>query len=425
MRPQTLPTLEATRSSRFEVHLCADLLEGVGVDSLRTLLTARRVMVCTTPTVDRLYGAKLKAILASFGLEPAWLVLACPESAKTTETALRICEAALEVGLDRRGIMIGFGGGACSDLVSVAASMTRRGIHHVRLPTTLVGQIDAGIGIKGAVNLGAAKNFLGCFHPPAGVIVDPQLLRTLPTVALRQGMAEIIKIACIRDSELFEVLWREGGTLIERRFDPASAAAVWVIERAIAGMLHELAQNPFEDRSHARAVDFGHTISPTLEAATGYRLHHGDAVAIDVAFSSLVGEMLGLLPAADAEAIISLLARTGLPITHELLDAELVAAAFQGTTLHRGGALNLVVPTRIGACTFVARAEIDDRTLVVEALERLRRWDLRGLQSECSKPTLPAAFSSAEAGSACRSPRAAAPESSHPSRTNRAPNGLR
>ena len=363
--------LAATKSRRYEVRLTDGLLGLPGAELLRGALEGRRVLVCTTPTVDRLYGAGLRRVLAGLGLRPAWLVLECPEPAKTIETALRICAAAVEAKLDRKGALVAFGGGACSDLTTVAASMIRRGVAHIRLPTTLIGQIDAGIGLKGAVNFGPAKNYLGCFNPPDSVLVDPALLQSLPDAAMRQGMAEIVKIACIRDPALFGLLQEEGTRLVATRFREPAEAARQVLERAIRGMLEELEQNPFEDRSHERAVDFGHTVSPTLEAATGYRLHHGYAVAVDVAFSCALGALLGLLPEEAAEEILSLLLELELPVTDPLLTPDLVTEAFESVTLHRGGALNLVVPTRIGACTFVKRASDIPPAAVAEAIRRV------------------------------------------------------
>ena len=364
-------TSEKTRT--FEVQLVADLFEPISAaHPLAALVASSRLLVCTTPTVDALYGAWLRQLLAELGQSrPGWLVLDCTEPTKTMETVLRICAAAQEHELDRKSRLLAFGGGVCTDLVTMAASQIRRGISHVRIPTTLIGQVDAGVGIKGAANLGRSKNYLGCFHPPEGVLVAPQLLRSLPTAALRQGMAEIVKMAVLADRGLFDLIRRDGLGLITSRFaTPADRASI-VIVRAIALMLTELSQNPFEDRSHARAVDFGHTISPTLEAATGFTLHHGYAVAIDMAFSTMLARLLCLLPAYDAEEILSLLLNLGLPVIHPSLDAALVERAFASAMQHRGGVLNLVVPTAIGAHVFIRRPEKIGDATVQEALGRL------------------------------------------------------
>jgi 2-epi-5-epi-valiolone synthase len=375
-------SLTADRTRTFAVRLVADLdAAPADIHSLGELVARRQLLVCTTPTVEAFYGARLRGLLAELGqTRPGWLVLHCTEATKTMESVLRICWAAQEYELDRNACLLAFGGGVCSDLVTVAASQIRRGIGHVRVPTTLIGQVDAGVGIKGAANLGSGKNYLGCFHPPEGVIVAPQLLRSLPLEAMRQGMAEIVKMAIIRDGGLFELLRREGRGLIASRFAAPAGTASAVLVRAIQLMLHELASNPFEDRSHARAVDFGHTVSPALEAETGYTLHHGYAVAIDIAFSTVLAQVAGLIPAAEMDAILDLLLALGLPIAHPALNPELVRQAFAGTMRHRGGALNLVVPTRIGAYAFLQSEEIGDATLH-EALSRLNtlRVSARGL----------------------------------------------
>jgi 3-dehydroquinate synthetase len=126
------------------------------------------------------------------------------ERRKIINSVLDICGAAQDFKLDRHSLLVAIGGGECSDVVGFAASIIRRGVGHVRIPTTLVGQIDAGIGLKTGVNLRCGKHFLGSFHPPEQVLIDPAFLATLPACELRQWLSEMIKIALVRDADLFE-----------------------------------------------------------------------------------------------------------------------------------------------------------------------------------------------------------------------------
>jgi 3-dehydroquinate synthetase len=367
----------------FEVRVCADLLSK-RCDALQTATAGRRLLIVTTPTVFELYGSALLAHVRHRAIEAEVLVLALGERGKTVEATLEVCARAEEIGLDRRAALVAFGGGVCSDVVGLAASLIRRGIAHVRVPTTLIGQVDAGIGLKGGVNFRSKKNYLGCFHPPAAVLVDPAFLRTLSAREIRQGMAEIVKIALIRDAELFGVLERVGTRLGESGFADPEAESRLVVRRAIALMLEELEANPYEDRSLARLVDMGHSFSPLIESASGFAVPHGDAVAIDMALTCLIAANLGHLAAGDAWRAIRLLTRLGLPTDTPLLDLALCRKAVEASLLHRGGDLNLVVPTAIGRADFVRRASDLPESVLRRSLAQLREAE-RGARTDESQ----------------------------------------
>jgi 3-dehydroquinate synthase len=255
-------------------------------------------------------------------------------------------------GLNRKGLLIGFGGGVCLDVVTVAASLIRRGVGHLRVPTTLIGQIDAGIGLKGAVNFAGKKSFIGCFHPPEQVLVDPSLLRSLPRRAISSGFAESIKMGVIRDAALFELL------------EKSDCVSQEMLRLSIWSMLEELRKNPYEDQSYERVVDFGHTFSPLLEAAMGFELQHGEAVAIDIALSTMISHELGLIDAAVRDRILTVMHAAGLPIFAPKLELALCKEALTEAARHRGGAMNLVIPDGIGRAAFLRmREDLPDEVL--------------------------------------------------------------
>lgn len=331
----------------------------------------RKCVLVATPTVWQLYGESVLRSLKKSGTIPDVLVLELGEQRKFIPAVVAVAQCAQRVGLDRRGLLIALGGGVVGDIVGFAASMIRRGVGHARIPTTLMAQIDAAIGIKGGVNFNQSKNYLGCFHPPEAVLVDPGLLRSLPVAAVRQGMAEIVKIAMIRDDRLFGMLEERGETLIGTRFAQPVEFAEDVITRSIDGMLVELSCNPYENMTLERFVDLGHMISPALEAQSGYKLHQGEAVAVDLAYTSCIANEVGHLSDADLLRIIGLIRQLGLPTNHTYLDESLVLRSFADTEKHRGGALNLPVPTGIGTCDFIRyRNELAEGT-VSRALVRL------------------------------------------------------
>jgi 2-epi-5-epi-valiolone synthase len=323
-----------------------------------------RVLAITTPTVYRLYGKRLIQQAHIQGLDLICEVMELNESKKTLDSVEKICKMTHEHGLGRSDILIAFGGGACSDTVGMAASLIRRGIRYLRIPTTLIGQVDAGIGLKGGVNFQGYKNYLGCFYPPSEVLIDPGLLVTLNRPFLSQGFAEIIKIALICDEELFGYIQLHGSRLLYSGFSqPANESSV-IIKRSIKLMLEQLAENPFENRVSERLVDMGHTFSPYLEVASAFSITHGEAVAIDMALTSLISVELGLLTEYDALAIINLLLELGLPIWSPLMTRNLCDSAIKGMVLHRRGELNLVVLKTIGQPLFVKNSyEIEGRLL--------------------------------------------------------------
>lgn len=358
---------------RDVVSTAAPLLRAMG---------ERRGLAVTTPTVHHLYRELFRVMMDHSRGRMHLHVTGGGEAGKTLEAAWAICRKAAEAGVERNDVLIGIGGGVCTDLTTVAASLVRRGVAIVKVPTTLIGQIDAGIGIKGGVNEGRAKNYLGCFHPPAAVLVDPAFLQTLPAEHLRYGLAEVIKIALVGCRQLFDTVADWGPALVESGFARPADVAQEVIARAIELMLDELRPNLFEDQNNRRAVDLGHTFSPLIEGATDFALHHGAAVAIDLALSAGIASGLGYCSRAERDAIHETLSASGLPIHHPCLTPELCWRAMEKATAHRRGAANLVVPAGIGQVTFVEQAASVPVELLAEVIEHLGRRQQRCLRPE-------------------------------------------
>lgn len=364
----------------YAVHLVEDVL-AEGNTTIPEVVGHRAALVVTTPTVDRLYGERLRTSIRRYTLQADVIVLTCSEDAKTSDLVLRVCAEANARGLDRKGLLVGFGGGVCTDIVTVAASWIRRGIQYVRIPTTLIGQIDAGIGVKGAFNVFGKKSYLGCFYPPETVVIDPTLLGTVDPRHLRQGIAEMIKIAIVRDHELFDLIAVHHKDLIEARFREPPGVVRRTIVLAARRMLDELQANLYEDRTFRRLVDFGHTFSPLLEAESSFQLGHGDAVAVDMAFTVRLAAHLGYLATEDADAIVRTLGAAGLPVWSPMLTRALCRQALAEATRHRGGRLHLVMPTSIGSATFIEHADEVPVSAIDAALAATGRY---GSDHACS-----------------------------------------
>jgi 3-dehydroquinate synthetase/nucleoside-diphosphate-sugar epimerase len=347
--------VETTRLHQYEIRMVESLLtEGFG--ALMNQIAERQVMVVCTPTVARLYGKRLYHALRRERADVAFLMLRCSEASKTVNRVVTVCRAAERAGLERRAVLIGVGGGVVTDIVTMAASWMRRGIEHVRVPTTLIGQVDASVGIKGGVNLGAKKSYIGVFYPPSAVLIDTDFLKSLPTQYIRFGLSEIIKIALVRDPQLLDLVEQHGDDFVFSSQDAPFGELVW---RSAIGMVEELQNNLYEDRSYERLVDFGHTFSPALESASGYTMHHGEAVAIDMALSAALAVEYGVLEWAVFKRIVALLVRVGLPTSSPLLTVERCENSLIEAARHRGGCVNLVVPTAAGRAAFLRhRTEI-------------------------------------------------------------------
>jgi 3-dehydroquinate synthase len=235
----------------------------------------------------------------------------------------------------------------------MAAALTRRGLSYIRIPTTLIGLIDAGIGIKGAVNLPDKKSAIGVFFPPDHVLLDPSFLQTLPWEFVSDGLAEAIKVGVALDPFLFEILEQSSSELLK---SPSSAdinTLTKLVWRSSLRLLEELEKNLYEDRTYQRVLDFGHSFSPLIESMSGFQVSHGVAVAIDIALSSALAHELGLLSIEDRNRILRSLRSAGLPITSPFLTDEVCHRALREMEAHRGGHLNLVVPSGIGKSVFI------------------------------------------------------------------------
>lgn len=292
------------------------------------------------------------------------LVLPCSESSKSMENALAICEAARAANLPRSGVLVAISGGVASDLVTMAASMLRRGVAHVRVPTTLLGLVDAALGVKGAVNFGAGKNSLGCFHAPSEVLLCPRFLETLPARHLRSGLGEVLKAAMAVDVELLELLERVAPEWLAGSRTATDEQVGQLLWRSAERMLDELEPNLFEDRTFVRKMDFAHTFGPLLESRSGHRLAHGESVAIDALFSSYLAFELGWLAESELQRIVRLVENLELVSYDDALDLELCHEALDEAMRHRGDRLLLFLPCGAGEVRLWAdRRALDDRCL--------------------------------------------------------------
>jgi 3-dehydroquinate synthase len=235
-----------------------------GCEELVHRIERRQTLAITTPTVDRLYGKPLQECIANAHRSFRYEVVPCAEHTKDISTLMRVVEIAHDFGLSRDGVLLAIGGGVCSDVISLAASLIRRGIDYIVLPTTFVGQIDAGIAVKGGVNYKDSKNYLGCFYPPAAAFIDPGFLSSLPPRQIQAGFAEAIKLALIGSADLFKIIQSTGQELSASRFQSSLESTLRIVAECVEVTLEELGKNVFEVPPWKRPLDFWTHVQPIV-----------------------------------------------------------------------------------------------------------------------------------------------------------------
>lgn len=278
------------------------------------------------------------------------------------------------LGIDRHSFVVIVGGGAVLDAAGWAAATCHRGVRVIRVPTTVLGQADSGVGVKCGVNAFGKKNFLGTFAPPWAVLVDRAFLETLPRRDGIAGMAEAVKVALIRDASFFTWMEQHAAALADLRLGPLSE----LVRRSAELHLRHIAQggDPFELGS-ARPLDFGHWSAHKLEALTEHRLRHGEAVAIGMALDVIYSELAGLCPPDAARRVLALIERLGLPMWDDALDlgargsgGRVILRGLEEFREHLGGELTITLLAGIGRGVEVHAM---DPRMVEAAVEELRR----------------------------------------------------
>ncbi len=317
-----------------------------------------RCLMVVDENVYDLYGEQMRAYFHHFGLALSVVPIAIRETNKTLATAEGLVDAFGDFGLLRTEPVLVVGGGLTTDVAGFACSMFRRSTNYIRVPTTLIGLIDASVAIKVAVNHGKYKNRLGAFHASQKVILDFSFLRTLPVEQVRNGMAELIKISTVGQADIFELLEKYGEDLMTTRFGHLDgtaelrAIADRVTYDAIATMLALEVPN-LRELDLDRVIAFGHTWSPILELTPDTPFFHGQAISIDMAYSTSLAEQRGYISVSERDRIFWLMSRLGLALTSPHLTAGLMTRASDAITQTRDGLLRAAVPRPIGTCFFV------------------------------------------------------------------------
>ncbi len=309
--PTTVKVALGARS--YDIVIGRGLMASLGA-RIAALRPGANAAIVTDESVARYHLPAAEAALADAGVATTRVIVPAGEGSKSFRIFEQVCEAIIDAHIERSDIVVALGGGVIGDLAGFAASVVRRGLDYVQVPTTLLAQVDSSVGGKTAINSAHGKNLVGAFHQPILVLADTAVLDTLPAREFRAGYAELAKYALLGDAAFFswlEANWRDV-------FAGGSSSGSFAREHAIAVSCRAKAAIVARDERETgeRALlNLGHTFGHALEAACGFsdRLLHGEAVAAGMALAFAFSARQGLLPAAEAERAICHLAEVGLP----------------------------------------------------------------------------------------------------------------
>ncbi len=317
-------------------HYCQDLKLG------------KKIVVVSNPVIFKHYGQTVVDALVAAGFAVTTCLLPAGERYKTLASVQKIYDVAIEQRLERSSTLLALGGGVIGDMTGFAASSWLRGINFIQVPTTLLAMVDASIGGKTGVNHPQGKNLIGAFYQPRLVMIDPEVLRTLPSREWRAGMAEVIKYGIIWDAELLQML--EQASQLDRLSQVSPNLLAEILRRSAQSKVDVVSQD--EKEGGLRAIlNYGHTIGHAIESLTGYKVvNHGEAVAIGMVAAGQLAVRLELWTAADAARQDAVIKKTGLPTMLPLgLKISEIVTALSLDKKVQSGQVRFVLPTKVGA----------------------------------------------------------------------------
>ena len=324
----------------YDIEIGRGLLDQVG-ERIRGLTKAEKIAVITDDHVERIYGERIQKILKGAGFDVKVIAIPAGESSKNLHILGDVLEALSGFDMSRSDALVTLSGGVPGDLGGFAAASYMRGIPFFQIPTSILAQIDSSVGGKVAVDLPSGKNLAGAFYQPKGVFIDPDLLHTLPSRYVHDGLAEAVKYGCIGDRELFE-LFESLKTKedLEKNMEE-------IILRSVLQKTRLVEEDQFDNGSR-QLLNFGHTIGHAIERYFHYSTYtHGEGVAIGMCLLSEQTEKLGLTEKGSTRRLIDVLHTLSLPTSIGVAADELIPQIMHDKK-RRGKEITLVVMDAIG-----------------------------------------------------------------------------
>jgi 3-dehydroquinate synthase len=334
---------------------------------IKALGAGTDAIIITNSRIARLYAAALKSSLARQNISSRIILVPDTERAKSIDMARRILERIAARDTLRKTFIIALGGGVVGDLAGFVASLYKRGIPFVQIPTTLLAQVDSAIGGKTAVDLPIAKNLAGTFYQPRIVLSDVDVLASLPRRQIANGLAEIIKYGVIKEAALFAYLERNFPGILGR--DRRMLAHI--IDRSSRIKAAVVAKDEYDVKGVRAILNFGHTIGHAIETASGYsgRYTHGEAIALGMIVASDIALALGIMALSDRNRIEALIRNCGLPTLMRGVQLSDIKKAFLHDKKFTNRKNRFVLPTKIGSVRIV---EGIPEKIIIDALKARR-----------------------------------------------------
>ncbi len=354
----------------YDVHISPDGIDGLS--AVARSWAGRGAAIVTDDHVDPLYGEATQEALRAAGVDARRLVLPAGERTKSFDHLRRLLGDLLDVPIHRDGVVFALGGGVVGDLAGMAASLLRRGVALVQVPTSVIAQVDSAVGGKTAINAPQGKNLVGTFHQPAAVYAVTPWLATLPREELRAGLAEVVKYAMLDGVSMLDGLESDLDDI--RAVEPHAMAAL--VERCVS-IKARIVEDDETEAGSRRWLNLGHTLGHAVEAASGYGgLRHGEAVSIGLVAAATLSQRRGWLRAEDVDRVRSLLQRLDLPVRSTGLDRAAVRRAMAQDKKAGSGGLSWVLLRGFGVPTVVRRETADiDGDLDYLVKKGLLEWE--------------------------------------------------
>ena len=336
-----------SRKNRFGVgypiEIGAGLLDRLDIH-LSQLPEGTRLALITDTNVGALYAER---VVKSIGRSVDQIIVPPGEAQKTRQVWAMITDRLSALGLGRDTALLALGGGVIGDLTGFVAGTYMRGISYVQIPTTLLAMVDASVGGKTGLDTPAGKNLVGLFHRPSTVVIDPQVLDTLPLNHLRSGFAEVIKHGVIADRDYFDVVAQSVDRLVTPERNNSEELTALIVRSV--GIKSDVVAADERESGRRRILNFGHTIGHAVEAASGYSLLHGEAVAIGMAVESRLAERAGIAAEGTTERVRDVLTKAGLPrLVPSGLSADELMELMRSDKKNRPGTIEFALPESIG-----------------------------------------------------------------------------
>jgi 3-dehydroquinate synthase len=340
----------------YAIEIASDNLPQLG-EFLAERGEVSHAVIVTDENVQDPHALRAAESLSARLSEVAIMVVRPGEASKSIDAAAALWDGLLDLGADRQSVVVAVGGGVVGDLAGFVAATYARGLRFLQVPTTLLSQVDSSVGGKVGINLPGAKNMVGAFLQPLGVLVDTATLATLPDREFRSGLGEVVKYGVTLDAGLLEYLEGRAGQLLAR--DPQTL--VQTIARCCRLKAEVVRQDEREETGLRAVLNYGHTFAHAFETLTGYtELLHGEAVAIGMASAARLAERLGRVDRAFVDRQRALLEALGLPVRGPKLDPRKVLSAMTHDKKVAHGRLRFVLPSRLGQVELVENVDPAD-----------------------------------------------------------------